>query len=196
MESADKFFAHFFSGENLAYTATSAKVWTRASIVFLSKNTDILKMILIFLSVSLLIGIIYSAKRGIRETQKMRSLRLNDVLGLGPAFRPRSLKAWQVILKRLESGEEGDLKLAVIEADHLFDHLLVLLSYGGLLPDERFKKLSPSQFSDVKGIHESHETAHKLLTEPGLQITHAGAEKIISVYKKAFEEIGLIDPES
>ena len=125
--------------------------------------------------------------------KNMRTINFKDLLGLKSPNRPRSLKAWRKIEERLSTKEEGQIKLAVIEVDRLFDHLLIVAGYRGKNFTERFQQLTPSQLSSIKELGESHAMAEKLLTEPGLGITYEGAEKILKFYKKAFEEIGLIE---
>ncbi len=196
MKPIDKFFANFFTSENLASTATSAKVFAQASVVFLVKNSDSLKLISLLITILLLVGVIHSLKRGVKETKKLHSISLKDVFGLKPTFYARSLKAWGTIQERLKTKEEGQLKLAIIEADRLFDHVITSIGYKGENFEERFGQLTPSQFSNLKDLGEAHEIAEKLLTEPALEISYEGAERIIGVYKKAFEDIRLIEPES
>ncbi len=183
----------FFSYQNLAQLASATGTWLWASVVFLSRNPDILKMISIFVSVLLLVGIIHSIKRGLRETKNLRTINFKDALGLSSLSRPRSLRAWRKIEERLKTKEEGQIKLAVIEADRLFDHLLVLTGYRGENFAARFQQLTPSQFSNIKELGESHAIAERLLNEPALEITYEGAEKIIKSYGKAFEEAGMIE---
>jgi len=163
---------------------------------FFIKNLGIFKFVAFLFSALLLTGIVYFTRRSIQEAKKLRALTFKDLLGFGPTLKPRSLRAWQTILKRLESKEEGRLKLAVIEADRLFDHLLIAVGYGGKNFEDRFRHLTPTQFSNLRDLERVHEIVERLLNEPDTQITHEGAEEIIIVYKKAFEEMGLIDPVS
>lgn len=184
----------FFTYENLAQITSTARVWTLASIIFLKRNPDLLKMISVFISVLFLAGIVYSIRRGLKEVRSVRNLTLKDILGLSPSLHPRSLKAWRTVLHRLATKEEGQLKLAAIEADRLFDHLLIAIGYRGRSFAERFGQLTASQISNLKDIGEAHEIVEKMLNEPDTQITYEGAERVVNIYKKAFEEMGLIDP--
>lgn len=168
--------------------------WTTSTSGFLIKNLGLFKFFAFVISVLLFVGIIYVVRGSVREAKKLRALTFKDLLGLGPTLKPRSLKAWQTILKRLESKEEGQLKLAVIEADRLFDHLLIMVGYRGKNFEDRFKCLTSSQFSNLHDLERVHKIVERLLTEPDTQITFEGASEIINVYRLAFEEMGLIDP--
>lgn len=193
MEAADRFLANFFTIENLSNVANATGVLAQASFIFFTKNSETLKIVSVLISALLLAGIVYCLKRGFREIKIRHDLTFKDILGIGPTFRPHSLRVWSIILKRLASREDGQFKLAVIEADRFFDHILKKIGYSRFKPEERFLKISASQFSDTKSILEAHKIANQLLNEPGAQITHDAAEKIINIYKKALEEIGLVE---
>ena len=183
----------FLSFENLAQLTKISGRFLEASFVFLKDNTGFLKTLSFLISTLLLWGIIYFTRGTIKEMRKMRSLNLRDLLGIGTKFHPRILKAWGLVLELLETKEEDKVKLAVIEADRLLDHLLIVLGYKGVDAAERFGQISPSHFSNAPEILKAHELALKLSEDSNLNITFEGAQEIIEVYKKAFEEVGLLD---
>jgi len=161
---------------------------------FFSGNLSSLKVIAAILIPLFFLGFVCSAYKGMEELRKLRSLRLGDFLGLNKEEKIRSLKAWQTIEDRVKSSEEKQFKLAIIEADHLFFDLLFRMGYKGKTFEERFRWLLPNKISNAKEVAETHQMAEDFLKKPELNITSDGAIKLLSVYKKAFIELGVLDP--
>ncbi len=139
---------------------------------------------------------IFFAVRGIwREMEKYRYINLEDFFGLTPVSEKRTLQAWAVIESRLKSKEEGQYKLAVIEADDLFFDLLLALGHRGDSFEDRLAWFRPDKLEHLEDIEKAHALAEKLFDEEEAQITQEGAEKIVRVYQDAFKELGVLGKE-
>ena len=69
---------------------------------------------------------------------------------LTQAFPKRHLnKSWQKILTRLEKSDEANLRLALIEADNLFDDLLKQMRLPGESMADRLRYIDSSQVSNI-----------------------------------------------
>lgn len=101
-------------------------------------------------------------------------------------------KKWQAILKRVKRGDDANLKLAVIEADNLFDNLLQKMSLDGKDMGERLEKLNSAQLSCLEEVWLAHKVRNKIVHEPGYPLGHSEAETAVEAFEKAFRELGVL----
>jgi len=105
----------------------------------------------------------------------------------------RSLRAWKQIQKRLKTGKADQLKLAILEADRILNEILKMAGYPGKNLDERLEQISSAQISNIEELRQAHKLKNRLVSEPDFVITRNEAEIIIDIYKKAFQELNLIE---
>lgn len=105
----------------------------------------------------------------------------------------RTVKAWLQIKKRLASGEESNMKLAVIEADKVLDEILKRSGFPGETMSERLKRLTPAQLSNLEQVWGAHKLRNRIVHEPNFEVSKAEVELAVSIYGRAFQEFGLID---
>lgn len=115
-----------------------------------------------------------------------------DMLNFGNLAKHRSIRGWKQIKTRLRSGDEANLKSAIIEADYILDELLKISGYQGKDMDERLNGVESSQLSNISDIWSAHKIKHRL-KEKDFHINKQETELIINIYKKAFQEFGLLD---
>ncbi len=90
-------------------------------------------------------------------------------------------KRWLKIEKRLKSGQEANCKLAILEADALYDENLKILGY------EKEKGLS-----NIDEIKLAKSIKRKIIDDNQYILSREEAEKSISAYKKGLEELGML----
>lgn len=145
----------------------------------------------VLLSGALIFGIVFFILRlGILNYHAERFI---DVSGFGDLSRRRSVKAWLQIKKRMRLGGEANIKLAVIEADKIFDEMIKLSGYKGETMADRLKQITAAQLSNIEQLWQAHKIRNRLVHEPDYYLTQEQAEAALSIYKQAFQEIGLID---
>ena len=105
----------------------------------------------------------------------------------------RTVKAWLQIKKRLATGEESNMKLAVIEADKVLDEILKRSGFVGETMSERLKRLTPAQLSNLEQVWGAHKLRNRIVHEPNFEVSRAEIELAVSIYGRAFQEFGLID---
>ena len=155
------------------------------------ENLLMFQIISFFISVVLLSFVIYFIVRLNIVGEKVDDF--FDILGKADISRRRSLKAWKQIQKRLKTKNDTQIKLAVIETDRIFDEILKKSGYQGQTADERLRQITSEQVSNIGEILQARRIRNRLASEPDFKITPGEAESIIEIYKKAFQEFGLID---
>lgn len=157
---------------------------------YLDNQLLIQRFALIISGVLLWFVIFFIAKLKILETKTERYM---DVIGGADISKRRSIKAWRQIQNRLKTNSSAQAKLAILEADKIFDELIKLSGFKGKTMNERLAQITEAQIFNLKEIIFAHKLGERIVKEPELKISTGEAENIIGIYKKAFQDFGLID---
>lgn len=113
---------------------------------------------------------------------------------LTAAFPKRRLnKSWQKILLRLSKNDEANLRLALLEADNLFDGLLQQMRLPGESMADRLKYLDSSQISNIDEIWTAHKLRNTIVHNSEYPVTKNEIEFGVRAYEKALKELEFID---
>ena len=102
---------------------------------------------------------------------------------------PRLEKKWARIKERLEVGTEPEAKLAIIEAEALFDDILKREGFLGQTFDERLEKLNTNILSNLEEIREVHKVRSNIIHDPSYRLDIKEAERVLDVYEDALGEL-------
>jgi len=158
---------------------------------FFAPYLGFIKFFAAIISIILAAGIVYSIVKLNLINTKIENYM--DVLKVGNLSRRKSIRAWIKIKKQLRSGESKEIKAALAAADKLLDELLNLGGYQGKTMDERLKLVEAPQLSNINDVWSAHKLCQRLKAEPEFPLTEKEAALIIGIYKKSFQEWGLID---
>lgn len=100
---------------------------------------------------------------------------------------------WGKIRKRLETGNESEYKVAVIEADNVIDELLKRMGYKGENLSERLDNIPPGQIENIDGFREAHKVRNRIIHEEGFKLAKESAEAILGTYEKFLKEFEVLD---
>lgn len=96
----------------------------------------------------------------------------------------------QEINKKLTRESVSDWKIAVIEADKVFDKTLEKKGYVGESVGEKLKEMVPADLPDVyEEVWEAHKIRNKIVHEPDYDITQGEARKLIGIYERAIKKL-------
>lgn len=146
-----------------------------------------LRIISVFASILLLGGIIFVIF-GLRIIDRFRNNFANLIAPKMPKKRKLE-KKWNRIERRLETGKEVELKLAVIEADKFFDNILKKIGYHGKDMGGRLKHINSSQITNINDIWDAHKIRNNIVHDTDHKLKNIDAEKSIKAYKEALEEL-------
>lgn len=158
---------------------------------FISENLLIFQAISFSASAILLSFIIYFIVRLGIVGEKIEDF--IDVLSDQDISKRRTLKVWKQIQKRLKIGESNQLKLAILEADRVLFEILKMSGYQGKNLDEIFEQITEAQIPNIKEIQQVHKLRNRISAEPDFNLTQNETEVAIEIYKKAFQELKLIE---
>src|SRR3989344_354965 len=156
--------------------------------------TSRLKILLLFLSLLFIAGIIYTALRILEirrsEREKYQSMIVAEEPEDGGVRRER----WQTIIKKMESENISDWKLAIIEADTLLDEMVKKMGYPGENLGERLRHVEVSDFTSLQEAWEAHKVRNRIAHDSGDQfiLTAREARRVIGLFEKVFREFKYI----
>ncbi len=100
---------------------------------------------------------------------------------------------WMETLTYLFSNNEGDWKLAIIEADSMLDSLMEQLGFKGESLGDRLKGADQGNFRNLTTAWEVHTIRNRIAHEgSAYPISQHEAKRIIALYEKIFREYGYI----
>ena len=150
-----------------------------------------LRRFALVISLVIVAGIIYTTIR-IRQLNKKT---LADVLDLIPdEITPEVRKSrWDAVLKHMESDNQSEWKMGIMEADNLLDEILKKIGVSGENLGARLKNIEVSDFQNLQNAWEAHKTRNKIAHEGvKFQITKEQANRTINLYERALKEFKFI----
>ncbi len=101
-------------------------------------------------------------------------------------------KEWDNIMKRLDSKDEANYKLAVIEADKLLDTVLKKLTIPGSTMGERLKAIPSGQLPSIDNVWKVHKLRNHIVHTTDFILTDNKAKQAMTIYKQAFKELKVL----
>jgi len=121
--------------------------------------------------------------------------RIQDVVLKSDTSKKLAKSSWDDIERHFFAGDDSDLKIALIEADHLLDEALHGAGVPGATIGDRLKKVRPEQLPNVDDVWQAHKLRNRIAHEGNFVLKRDLAERALTVYEKALENLGLLDPE-
>lgn len=100
---------------------------------------------------------------------------------------------WGRIKQRLESGDEANFKIAVIEADKLIDDLLKSMNYPGESMGDRLKLIDQSKLSSIQELWNAHRVRNNIVHNAGFKLSYREAKAAIESYEKVLKEFEALE---
>lgn len=114
-----------------------------------------------------------------------------EVLGKDYLSKDRSLRIWKQILRRLESEDPNNWRLAVLECDHVLNEILKMSGYLGSM-DEKLPKLDVEQLANIEDVRRAHAVRDKISRDPAFPITKEEAIEVAKIYEQSFRDLNLL----
>jgi hypothetical protein len=100
---------------------------------------------------------------------------------------------WKKVLAHLESQNESDWKLAVIECDIMLDDILDKLHLPGETMGEKMKAVEKSDFTTIDNAWEAHKIRNQVAHEGGDYVLNQHeARRVVALYQTVFEEFQIL----
>ncbi|MEX2052159.1 MAG: hypothetical protein WD991_00485 [Candidatus Paceibacterota bacterium] len=100
---------------------------------------------------------------------------------------------WARVLEYLFSSNEGDWKLAIIEADSMLEGLLDQLGFRGESIGDKLKSADPDVFRKLPMAWEVHTVRNRIAHEGSdYSLSSVEAKRVIALYEQIFLDFGYI----
>lgn len=99
---------------------------------------------------------------------------------------------WKNILSRLETANEEEYKLAVIEADNMLDATLQRIGFAGETLADRLGKVNVAIVPNLPEVREANRIRNNIVHDPSYRLTLNEARKVIEIYQATFQNLDLI----
>jgi len=98
-------------------------------------------------------------------------------------------KRWQKVLDLINSPNESDWRLAIIEADTMLHAILTRMQYAGDSIGEMLKGVERSDMKTLNDAWEAHKVRNRIAHEgSAVALSKHEAEHAINLYQRVFEE--------
>ncbi|MEK7176026.1 MAG: hypothetical protein AAB695_01480 [Patescibacteria group bacterium] len=184
--------------DSLGADVYSESFW-KLLIAYLRPFWSVWKVIVVILSATCLIWIIYSLRK-LGEINKeeqniygpSKSESLLEELTEKPEKEKENEK-WLRVMNHANSENPSDWRLAIIEADVMLEELLRNLNYHGDSMGEMLKSVDKNDFLSLDAAWEAHKIRNNIAHEGGdFQLNEREARRAISLFETVFKEFQLI----
>jgi hypothetical protein len=100
-------------------------------------------------------------------------------------------KSWKKIKKRVESGSESELKLAIIEADDFLYENLQDMGYVGDSFEEIIDNASKKVLPNYQEVLDAHAIRNAIVYQPDYTLDTENAKRILSIYENTIKNLAL-----
>ena len=175
--------------DRIAYKQGQPNILERF-IIFISSSAMFFIFLSIFISIILIILLVVFIKR-------LLALRKAEQEALYPqiesSVEQKINPKWKRILDHIESPNENDWRLAIMEADIILNSLIDQLSLTGETMGEKMKLIEKSDFRTIDNAWEAHKIRNQIAHEGAdFPLSQREAKRVIDLYKTVFEEFGMI----
>jgi len=93
-------------------------------------------------------------------------------------------KKWNLIRAKLETGQDSQYKIAIIEADGIIDSLVKRMGYGGDNMGERLDNIPAGQLDHIEELKRAHEVRNRIIQDDNFIIDKKSAEETMALYEE------------
>lgn len=122
--------------------------------------------------------------------------KINDIILKKEPHKERVRSSWDDIERHFFAGDDNDLKIALIEADNLLDETLHDAGVVGTSLAERLQRVSVERLPNVEDVWQAHKIRNRIAHEAGFVMKRDLAERALTIYEKALEHLGALEPEA
>lgn len=144
------------------------------------------KIILVFLSCVLFYAIVllYIKSEPIKRFRKyLKGTAIKDIP------KGKTQRAWNKVQKRLSTMRESEYKMAVIEAEKIFDSILLMIGYKGNTLGDRLKTMKKEQLQCLDEVWSAHKIRNRIVHNPDEKISLSEAQEAVKKFEMGIEEL-------
>lgn len=99
---------------------------------------------------------------------------------------------WNEVVSHLDSAQEAQWKMAVMEADKLVDDAMARTGFAGETFGDRLTNIEPGMLVSLDGLWWAHKIRNRIAHEMDYFLRYTDARQAIGYYQQALEELQLL----
>ena len=104
----------------------------------------------------------------------------------------RITRQWERVKDRLQTPNEAEYKLAIMEADDVLGSLLVRIGFSQPTVAERLKNVTEAIIPNIQEVTKAHAVRNNIVHDPDYHLTLEETRKILTIYEDTFRALDLI----
>ena len=189
-------YVEFDDGQSGFVKESDLLVKTKREKNFGEKILNFFEIVIIIFKYLLILACIYFVFWIWRIIKKLTNIRKNVREKLYPVSNevtPSVNPKWARVLNHLESQNEGEWRLSIIEADIMLDELLSVMGLQGETIGDKLKSVEKSDFNTLDLAWEAHKIRNKIAHDGAdFGLTQREARRVVSLYEAVFKEFSFI----
>jgi hypothetical protein len=117
---------------------------------------------------------------------------LKELLTYKPFYVKKFLRRWKKIEKRLESKNEADFKLAILEADEFLNEVMEEIGHKGKNLNEKLENVDEEIIPNLKELKQVRKIKEDIISDPSYRLSEQEAKYILNVYEKTLKDLQAI----
>jgi hypothetical protein len=117
---------------------------------------------------------------------------LRDFFMVGGGASKKIAKQWTLIARRINSTNDSDWKLAIIEADKFVDDVVRHLGGQGSTLGERLNSLPAGTIQNLDALWAAHKVRNNIVHDPDYRFTQDKAREVVSQYEEVLKEFEVL----
>ncbi len=175
---------------DIAYLESEPNLFEKILIWILS-SVWYFKLFLIFLSIVIVACIVFLYRK-LNEMRREEDKVLYPVK-IATIENPNKNPAWDRVLNHIDSANESDWRLAILEADIILGEILEKLNLPGDTMGDKLKAVNKNDFNTINNAWEAHKIRNQIAHEgASFVLVHREARRVIELYRTIFEEFKVI----
>lgn len=176
--------------DDMAVVKKEASPFVKAALWFYNIGAW-LRYILWFL-ILILIGVIAYVLYDLTQVRTNMRMKLNQVNDESISIPLSTNKNWDRVLLHVESYNESEWRLAVIEADIMLAELLDTMNLVGDSIGEKLKGVEKSDFNTLDLAWEAHKIRNQIAHDPSFVLSQREARRVVALYESVFKEFSFV----
>lgn len=150
----------------------------------------------LFISLVLFLAMLYVSHRlsQIRKVERLALEKGTEKTEQSPSTRPEVKNPrWEHVKTLIQTEDEGNWRLAIIEADVMLEEMVARMQYPGETLGEQMKAIEKSDFNTIDNAWEAHKIRNNIAHQgSSYKLTRREARRAISLFESVFREFHLI----
>lgn len=144
----------------------------------------------LLLSLLFLIGIIYcSIRLGQLRKEEEEAHEEGHGAEHETLHEPVKNERWRTIVSHIDSENQSDWRLAILECDVVLEEMLSKMGYHGETVSDKLKTVERGDFSTIDQAWEGHRVRNAIAHEgSSFDLSHKEARRVVGLYEAVFRE--------